>query len=72
MEKLQGNGRTPRNAVDPKVTPLRKSRELHLMMKLRTVYPYGLNDRVGDEYMKYNPSSCIFLKFPPLKRIHIL
>lgn len=50
IEKLEGNGRTGRKALDSQVTSLRKARETHWMLKLRTVYPYGLNDRIGDEH----------------------
>ena len=39
------------------------------MRKLRTVYPYGLNDRTGDEYMGEKGNDIIFLQFPPLPRI---
>ena len=38
------------------------------MLKLRTVYPYGLNDRIGDEYMTDRKHSIVFPKFPSLKR----
>ena len=38
------------------------------MLKLRTVFPYGLNDRIGDEYMTDKGSSIICNKFPSLKR----
>ena len=39
------------------------------MLKLRTVYPYGLNDRVGDEWTGARECSDIFSKFPSLKRV---
>ena len=34
----------------------------------RTAYPYGLNDRIGDDYMKEQNTTMIGAKFPPLKR----
>jgi len=37
------------------------------MLKLRTVFPYGLNDKIGGEY-KNETRSCIASRFPPLKR----
>ena len=43
IEKLEGDGRTERNALNSQVTSLRKARETHWMLKLRTVYPFGLN-----------------------------
>ena len=39
IEQIYGDGR------DPKVVKLRKLRELYWMKELRTVFPYGLNDR---------------------------
>ena len=36
--------------VDPTQTAFRKQRELHWMLTLRTVFPYGLNNRIGDEF----------------------
>ena len=29
------------------------------MLKLQTVYPYGLNDRVGDKYMTQRESRVV-------------
>ena len=40
--------------MDLTVKPLRKARELHWIVKLRTVFPYGLNDRMCDEYKNEN------------------
>ena len=68
IEKLEGSGKTSRGAMDPKVKPLRKARELHWMLKLRTVFPYGLNDRVGDEYKNENADKNIGTKFKSLER----
>jgi hypothetical protein len=71
LEKLEGNGR-----VGPKKTDLqngdskrlRLSRETHWMLKLRTVYPFGLNDRVGDEWKQDDVTTPVSLKFPKLCR----
>ena len=38
LEKLEGNGHTKRKALDPSQTAIRKARELHWMLKLRTVF----------------------------------
>ena len=70
LEKLDGDGRTDRRALDPTKTALRKGRELHWMLKLRTVFPYGLNDRIGDEYKTDQFQHAIASRFPPLKRSH--
>ena len=55
--------------MDPTVTSLRKKKEKNWMLTLRTVYPYGLNSRVGDEYKPENANSSIISRFPSLKRI---
>ena len=46
IENWRGNGRTDRGAVDLGLAVLRRKRETEWILKLRTVYPYGLNDRV--------------------------
>ena len=38
------------------------------MLKLRTIFPYGLNDRVGDEYKSDESTYVVGRRFPPLKR----
>jgi len=67
VEKLEGDSRTERRALDASCTAKRKSGELHWMLKLRTVFPYGLNDKIGSEY-KVETRSCIARRFPPLTR----
>ena len=66
IEKLEGNGRTKRGAIDPSETSKRRAREIHWMLKLRTVFPYGLNDRI-DEYQR-ETRKCVAKRFPSLKR----
>ena len=68
LEKLVGTGRTNRNAIDASITSYRKDREDYWIKLLRTAYPYGLNDRLSDDYMKDQDTSMIGLRFPPLKR----
>ena len=68
LEKIPGNGRTARNAIDATSKKLRRERELHWMLKLRTVYPYGLNDRVGDEFKVEKNQKLIGQQFPKLSR----
>ena len=68
IEKLPGNGRNARKALDPNVTAIRKSAELKWILKLRTVFPYGLNDRIGDEYKNDYSHNLVGNKFPSLKR----
>ena len=45
IAKLNGDGRFPNREVDPEVTKQRQNYETSIMCHLRTVYPYGLNDR---------------------------
>ena len=70
IEKLEGTGRTDRGAMDVAAKPARKARERYYMHELRTVYPYGLNDRVGDEYTD-NTHINVSSKFSSLLRKHI-
>ena len=46
IEKWQGNGRTSQSAIDFGEAAIRRKRETEWMLKLRTVYPYGLNEKV--------------------------
>ena len=70
IEKLVGSGRDEEGEVDPSLTTIRRKKETEWMLKLRTVFPYGLNDRVGDEYMTGKDNTLIASKFPTLKRMH--
>mgnify|MGYP001792462320 CR=1 FL=1 len=69
IEVFNGSGRDENNNVDKVATNIRRERETELMLKLRTVYPYGLNDRVGNEY-RSSLTSAIALRFPKLERKH--
>ena len=69
IEKLQGSGRDENGALDSAITSIRRKKETNWMLKLRTVYPYGLNDRIGDEYMSEKENINIYSKFPSLKRM---
>ena len=40
------------------------------MLTLQTVIPYGLNDRVGDEYMAEKDTAVVGNKFLPLHRLY--
>ena len=40
------------------------------MLTLQNVYPYGLNDRVGDEYMAKKQSRVVNNKLLPLHRLY--
>jgi len=65
-----GNGRVGPGKRDPQdgdSKRLRLSREKHWMLKLRTVYPFGMNEKVGDEW-KLDESTPVSTKFPKLSR----
>ena len=70
IEKLEGNGRTERGGLDAKSTQLRKQREVFYMNKLRTVYPYGLNDLTDEDFKKYENCDLIGVNYFPLTRPH--
>ena len=46
--------------------PLRKTRETYWMHKLRTIFPYGLNDRIEDEFKTENKHINVAAKFSSL------
>ena len=52
--------------------PIRKARETYCMHELRTIFPYGLNDRIGDEFKTDNKHINVDAKFSSLPRKHIL
>ena len=70
IEKLQGTGRDEDGVIDSAITRDRRKIETDWMLKLRSVFPHGLNDRVGDEYMSEKDCCNINRKFPPLKRMN--
>ena len=48
------------------ITVERQKKKTKWMLTLQTVYPYGLNDRAGDEYMAEKESRVVGSKFLPL------
>ena len=60
LEKLPDN-----TNKDMSVDRLRKEKEKEWMLKLRTVFPFGLNSRIGDECPNSLNMEPIALKFPP-------
>ena len=59
--------RTDGNGIPiPGVAVERQRKKTNWKLTLQTVYPYGLNDRVGDEYMKEKDSRLVGNKFLPL------
>ena len=68
IEKLEGDGRDNTGKIDPSITTIRRKKETEWMLKLRTAFPYGLNARIGNEYMTERGNSIISTQFPSLKR----
>ena len=51
IEALSGSGRDDSDVPILGITVERQKREMERMLTLQTVYPFGVNDRIGDEYM---------------------
>ena len=45
-------------------------RETYWIHELRTIFPYGLNDRIGDEFKTDNKQNNVAAKFSFLPRKH--
>ena len=67
LEKLEGNGYNSSNEIDEEARRIRLSCEDKWIKTLRTVFPYGLNDRVRN--CGSNNESVGYI-FPRLKREH--
>ena len=50
--------------MDPSITHFRKIRETFWVLLLRTIFPYGLNDRIGDEPKKEDNPDLVGKRFP--------
>ena len=70
IEKLSGSGRDGNGIPIPVVTIERQKKENKWMLTLQAVYPYGLNYRVGDEYMTEKDNRVVGNKFLPLHRLY--
>ena len=70
LEKLPGSGRTDRGGVDFEAKKVRKACETQWILKLRTAFPFGLNDRVDDEFKKHQHKQNVHRAFPSLNRQH--
>ena len=68
IEKLSVSGRDDNGNPISGVTVERQKKETEWMLTFQTVYSYGLNDRVGDEYMAEKDSRVVGNKFLPLHR----
>ena len=70
IEKLSGSGRDGNGIPVPGVTVEREKRGTKWMITLQIVYTYGLNDRVGDEYMAEKDIRVVGNKFLPSHRLY--
>ena len=70
IEKLSRSGRDDNGIPIPGVRVERQKKETKCVLTLHTVYPYGLNDRVGDEYMTEKDSRVVGNKFLPLHHLY--
>ena len=70
LEKLPGSGRTDKGAIDIAVKKLRKARETFWIQQMRTAFPFGLNDRIDDEFKTQEQKQNVHAQFPSLKRLH--
>ena len=59
--------RTDDNGISiPGVAVERQRKKTNWMLTLQAVYPYGLSDRIGDEYMAEKDSRLVGNAFLPL------
>ena len=47
LEKWEGDGHLPNRGVDRELSKRREKQEDQWILKLRTLYPYGLNDSLN-------------------------
>ena len=74
IEKWQGSGRTSHGAVNLGEAVLRRKRETEWMLKLRTLYPYGLNEKMdicedGKNVKRFKSDDGIVMMDPSLPRL---
>ena len=56
--------------MDFATNTIRKARETYWMHELRTIFPYGFNDRIGDKFKTDNKHIKAAAKFSSLPRKH--
>ena len=54
--------------MDFATNTIRKARETYWMHELQTIFPYGLNDRISDEFKIDNKHIDVAAKFSSLPR----
>ena len=69
LEKFPGTGYNDQGILDPEMTRVRKAHEDIWMKKLRTIYPYGLNEKAADKETNSSViEPAVGKLFPPLPR----
>ena len=69
LEKLPGNGYLPSGELDPEMSKIRRSKEDEWMKKMRTIYPYGLNEKASNKETNSSVlEPAVGRLFPPLPR----
>ena len=69
LEKLPGSGYLSDGSMDPEMTKIRRAKEDEWMKKIRTIYPYGLNEKASEKVTDSNTvEPAIGKLFPPLPR----
>ena len=63
LETLSKMRRTVRNALLASITCRRTQQEKTWMLKLRTIFLYGLNDCLGDMYKKQDAHVLVLINF---------
>ena len=66
--KLDRTGLAERNTMNFAAKPLRKAGETYWMHELRTIFSYGLNDKIGDEFKTENKHIKVADNFSSLPR----
>ena len=71
LEKLPGDGYLSDGSIDPEMLKIRKAKEDTWIKKLRTIYPYGLNEKASEKVTDSSTvEPAIGRLFPPLPREH--
>ena len=72
LEKLPGDGYLSDGSIDPEMLKIRKAKEDIWIKKLRTIYPYGLNEKASDKITDSSTvEPAIGRMFPPLPRDNV-
>lgn len=68
---MGGNGKTKRGAINSSFSQKRKDKQIEWIRTLQTAYPYGINNKAGDETTT-NKDKLVGSNFLPLERKYFL